>query len=336
MRMGFRGTLYALAGLALASQAAVAGVEKSWQMDGDIVEMTGPWARPEGRAQSDEAVDETDCRAQIPKVVCHVEGNQGSNFDRPCLTDSDKYFPAFERLYDRFPAPLQKMFCHMEKIFVEKDLDSTAYAMRGSAVIGIRASIIDEKLSLTDWSTWKEQLSFGGSLTSYKTRDDLPTYEGEQTEGEDNFLYSVIAHEFGHLLDFANNVNGFSVRPGSWTALSWQSISTPKKGNDYLHRSGMCFYSCSRALPRTAVPELYESLHKTNFLNTYTARNAYEDFADTFSFYLLFKNVRQTYVLNTKQGKTYDAREVLDSEALAPKKAWVERFFEKPDLKYPN
>ena len=74
---------------------------------------------------------------------------------------------------------------------------------------------------------------------------------------------------------------------------------------------------------------------KTNFLNTYTARNAWEDWADSFSFYLMFKNVDVEYVLNTQQGKRYDLREVMKAPRYAPKIKYIEDFLGRADIKYP-
>ncbi|MFN8369487.1 MAG: hypothetical protein U0T83_02555 [Bacteriovoracaceae bacterium] len=56
--------------------------------------------------------------------------------------------------YDYYPKALQKMFCSIDRIYIEKELRSIAYAGSGSdregnitgSVIGIRKSAIDEKL----------------------------------------------------------------------------------------------------------------------------------------------------------------------------------------------
>lgn len=301
----------------------------------DYLPLTGVWANPPPRPER--LTDDADCRANIAKVVCYVGGSQG--WSRPCLPESKRYVPVFEALHDKLPPAIQKMFCSLEKLYVEKNLESTAYALRGRPVIGIRATLIDEKLSLTQWATWKEQLIFGGRGDSYKTNDKLPTYTGSEELTNDDMVFSIIVHEFGHLFDFANGFNETDSRgdfkKGSWGELSWQSFGRPTAANDFKNRSKLCFYGCSGSLPASTAPQIYEDLHKTNFLNTYTARNPYEDFADTFSFYYFFKLTKHDYGLDTKQGKTYDYRETLASDALATKVKFLDAFDANEDKRYP-
>ncbi len=291
-------------------------------------------AKPFGERFSDE-----DCRAKIKSLVCLVDNTEsGLAFQRKCLPDSPKYVPAFEAIYDIYPPVLQKMFCSVSKIFVEKQLDSTAYASPNSYAIGIRQSLVEGNFGLGRWATWKEQLPFGGSLTSYSVKTDLPSFSAISPGLPNDFLYDVIAHEFGHLFDFANHINSRTGAPkaGSWTALSWDDFSTPKHGNDYSHREDICFYDCTSALKKEVVPELYQELFsKTNFLNTYTSRNPYEDFADTFGFYVLFKYQKTEYVLNTNQGEKYDFRKELDSGRMKEKVTFIEDFLSRSDILYP-
>ena len=321
---------YLMVVLALTSMSAFAD-------DGDYLPLTGRWANPPPRPER--LADDADCRAHITKVVCYVEGQSG--WSRPCLPDSKKYVPVFEALHDRLPPMLQKMFCSLEKLYVEKELESTAYALRGRPVIGIRASLIDEKLSLTKWATWKEQLNYGGKKDSYATREELPTYTSDTDVTYEDMVFSIIVHEFGHLFDFANDVNdteGFSgkLKAGTYGAIGWETMYKPKAGNDFANRTKLCFYRCGSTLPASTVPAIYGELHdKTNFLNTYTARNPYEDFADTFSFYYFFKLTKHDYKLDTKQGKVYDMREALASDALAAKVKYLEAFEANEDKRYP-
>ncbi len=321
---------------ALAAKPTLPGMR---YLTDDIVWMDPGSLKVRTPAIFDSRFTDDDCRDRISKVVCLVDDNStGLAYGRECLADSAKYVPVFETLYDEFPPLLQKMFCSVSKIFIEKNLDSTAYAVPNTYAIGIRQSLLDEKLSLGAWATWKEQLPFGGSLTSYAVKEDLPSFTVESQEVKNDFLWDVVAHEFGHLFDFANQLNsGFSnVKEGSWGALSWTSFSTPKQGNDYFHRADICFYNCTGALSRDLIPQIYDELFtKTNFLNTYTGRNPYEDWADTFGFYLLFKYHKTRVVLTTNQGKTYDLSKELASARLKEKVEFVENFLNRSDILYP-
>src|SRR5689334_2147175 len=78
-----------------------------------------------------------DCRARIKKVVCLVEpepsktagaGIAGADpKSRSCLPGGDAYAAPFEILYDHYPPVLQKVFCSLGKIYIEKEFFGTAY-----------------------------------------------------------------------------------------------------------------------------------------------------------------------------------------------------------------
>lgn len=118
------------------------------------------------------------CREHIRKVMCLADPapNGGVGQDRPCLPGGDAYAVFFETLYDHYPLSLQKMFCSLKVIYVEKEFSGTAYAgtikdPSGKIVgaqMGIRKSVLDSQLNLSAWASWKEQLSFGGKTDSYE------------------------------------------------------------------------------------------------------------------------------------------------------------------------
>lgn len=277
-------------------------------------------------------IDE-DCRPKIKESVCLVGP------DRKCDAESSRYVPLFEKIHDRLPEVLQKMFCRVERIYVEKELKSTAYANPWSQAIGIRQSLLDRKLKFSEWATWKEQLTFGGSLESYDTKETLPTFVSNGTH--EDFVMNVVIHEFGHLFDFANDLNaqsGTGFAEGTWGALSWKSLTVPLPNVDYPDRKNVCFYDCGdHPLSETIVPRVYQDLYsKSNFLNTYTSRNAREDFADTFAFIFTYELLPElSYVLETKQGDRFDFGEELKSTRMESKVKFVEAFLRKDNLLYP-
>ena len=278
-----------------------------------------------------------DCKAKIKDSVCVVE--PGGSAERECLPESVNYVPLFERIHDRIPVALQKMFCRVSRIFVEKELKSTAYASPWSLAIGIRKSLLDEKLTFAHWASWKEQLTFGGKLDSYHTDENLPTFVSNGTH--EDFVTNVMIHEFGHLFDFANDLNqtsGAEMKSGTWGALSWKNLMMPLAQFDFSDRVGVCFYDCEdHPLPKQKVQKVYEDLYaQTNFLNTYTSRNAREDFADTFAFHFSFDlDPALSYVLETRQGKTFDFKAEMASSRLSKKVSYIEAFVNQSDLLYP-
>lgn len=278
-----------------------------------------------------------DCREKIKDSVCVVGGTTGGN--RPCAPESKDYVAFFQNLHDRLPEVLQKMFCKVERIYLEKNIPSTAYASPWSNAIGFRKSLLDEKLTFAHWATWKEQLTFGGKLDSYQVDDTLPTFVSNGTH--EDFVMNVMIHEFGHLFDFANDLNeteGLKFKAGTWGELGWKSNATPLASFDFADRKSICFYDCGEdTLAKTKVEKIYSDVYtKTNFLNTYTSRNPREDFADTFAFFYTYQLIPNlTYVLETRQGASYDFKQELESPRLAKKLDYIKGFVDKSDLLYP-
>lgn len=300
-----------------------------------------------------------DCRSHIKDVICWVEPAQKDQdvMTRPCLDGGEKYAAVFEKLYDNDPPALQKMFCSLRRIFIEKSFEGTAYAglIKGKdgkpngAMIGIRASVLDEKLNLSTWASWKEQLSFGGPTDVYQPREDLPVIKASSRSEASDFLYFVIAHEFGHLFDFANDLNKTGkctkgpgeeeiceMAPDGWGGISWLTDKMPKPENDFATRKSLCFYWCNgNALPATAVPEVYEDIDKTNFMSLYATTEPWDDFADTLAYHLSFGKIGLRYKIDTRQGTVYDIGDKLRSPLFTAKFEFIRSFLNRKDIAYP-
>ena len=301
------------------------------------------------------------CRDQIKKVICLVEPNQPGQDPqrRPCLDGGLSYATYFEDLYDHYSPPLQKMFCSINHIFIEKKFFGTAYAapliglngeMTG-VMLGIRQSILDQNLSLSTWASWKEQLSFGGRSDSYTVQDNLPKIQTSSSSQSNELVYFVISHELGHIFDFANHVNqtqkcrpnGTSseseecdLAPNSWGAISWQTTLKPKPEYEFNNRSGLCFYDCQTlSLGPDDVPHIYADLSQTNFISTYATTQPWDDFADSFAYYLMTKNLNLSYIISTQQGYSYDIIQKLKSPIFVEKYGFIENFLNRSDLFYP-
>lgn len=310
------------------------------------------------------ARDTETCRAHIAKVICLVDPVDDIDkpiekpIERVCLEGGQNYTAIFERLYDNYPPAFQKMFCSLHHLYIEKKFFGTAYAGTIEdenkkiigAVMGIRQSVLDENLNLQTWASWKEQQSFGGVKDSYTILPHLPQIETTSQTNANDFLYFVIAHEFGHIFDFANDINAFKtckeypdegdpeceMAEGTWGAISWITESTAKPANEFPNRKGLCFYSCGQTpLSPELAPQIYADLHKTEFISTYATTQPWDDFADSLGYYLSAQNLKTRYILDTRQGQQYDIIEKLYSPVFAKKYQYIEQFLQRSDIVYP-
>ncbi|MGE3260932.1 MAG: hypothetical protein AB7K68_04045 [Bacteriovoracia bacterium] len=301
------------------------------------------------------------CRENIARTVCLVDPipdheNLGA---RICLEGGQAYAKYFENLYDRYPPALQKMFCSLRHIYIEKKMAGTAYAglnrdTNGNpdgALMGVRKSVLDEELDLNTWATWKEQLSFGGGNSYRNPLPTLPTITSFNSAGTSDFLYFVITHEFGHIFDFANNLNQTQncttpvdktqqpeceMVPGSWGSISWATSQKAKPENEFPLRKYLCFYWCNgQTIAHNDVLNVYSGLADTDFISLYATSQAWDDFADSLAYYLSYKNLGASYSIDTKQGPSYDIMEKLHAPIFAKKREYIERFLERSDIVYP-
>lgn len=291
-----------------------------------------------------------DCRAEIRKAVCMVDvmslGPGGKPLERPCLPGGENYAATFEELHDRFPPHLQKMFCSLRRIFIEKEFFATAYAGTiiepdgkvNGALMGVRKDFLDRPLTIGFWSSWKEQLNFGGDPKRYAVDASMPLVHSSSPD----MLYFVVAHEFGHIFDFTNQLNRFidckfdengmhgtcSAAPGSWSELGWSDFrGHTRPGNDFALRKELCFYWCNgQFIDPARASELYTGLFMTNFPSIYGASNPYDDFAETLAYYSIDRHLQATYAILTPDGGAYDAISHLRSPRMADKVLFLEKF----------
>jgi hypothetical protein len=170
--------------------------------------------------------------------------------------------------------------------------------------------------------------------------------ETRTRSGVNDFLYFVVAHEFGHILDFANRLNSFAAcdeatgpcasEAGSWSALSWQTTAQPIEADRFPYRRGLCFYACEgEAMTAAAVEQEYEGLARSGFISNYAATNPFDDFADSLAYYLMDRELATSYVIDTRQGRSYDVIAKLTSPLFAAKRRYIQDFLERTDIVYP-
>lgn len=305
-----------------------------------------------------------DCRAHIADIMCLVEPRAEDSKPRECIVeDLSISIQALQKVFDVLPAQLAAVFCKLDVLYVERNFIGTAYARMdgtpgGKAVMGIRESALKGGFSLAKWISWKEQLSFGGDPAGYGSRDDLVKVEGAITlpNGANDFLFFVIAHEFGHIMDFSHSANQFAcsddptdptpclAKPGSWSALSWDFLlplyeptaADPWGLNawqlnslgQFTDRNELCFYACAPSHGSVhKMVGLYNSLQQSNLLTTYSATNSYDDFAEATAFWAMAP-YKAKYVVSLPSGERHDLVDKFqNSVAYSSKRKWLENFY---------
>ena len=329
--------------------AAPAGAAGWGEQDFRVLPSNSPLFRNTSRIFS----ESTNCRDHIAEVMCLVNPQpDGQTGPRECIhEDLSESVVALQKVHDAFPKALSKIFCTLDTIYVERDFIGTAYAASDpqthKAVMGIRESALRGNFSLEKWINWKEQLSFGGSKQGYESRDDLVRVQAHVKipGGASDFLYFVIAHEFGHIYDFANGVNAFPcadplssapcpAKAGTWSAWSWESLLPkyedteadpwgllaylPNASGAFAHRDELCFYGCqaSHGTPGL-MRSLYDSIDQSNLLTT-----------EATAFWASTSRFETVYKISLPDGAAYDlAQKFRVRPNYAPKREWLEKFY---------
>lgn len=306
------------------------------------------------------ADEDVTCRDHIAKVTCVIRTFPDDGYAAGpinCLGSEQKYITRLESIYDRYPRALKRMFCSLKSVYIMKDLGNTAYSGirigkdgKGYAGLLINQDLLDIPINHAKWATWKEQLTFGVSPNSIGIKKDLPTISITSAGRNDDLLVFVVTHEFAHLFDASNDLQKFSMDcthqssssklckalPGGWASLSWLTPKDIKPDLDFKHRTKICFYNCGDTfLTQSVIPELYETMYSKGFISLYSTVSSAEDLADAFAYYVLTKLIGVSYLLDTKQGKTYNLSEVLSKGPLRQKVEFIKTFLESPQIKYP-
>lgn len=291
-------------------------------------------SRPLGLPSEKANKDLKECRLHIAKAICWVDPSPwGVEIDRPCLKGGEKFVSAFEGHFDRSSDMIKEMYCHVDRLWVEKQTDATAYAspimdrMGGKMVaggVGVRQEVVEQLANFDQWLSWKEETSFGGDLSSTTKTMGLINYVSNKPEKEFFFDY-VMNHEFGHLFDFANKING-RFNTTTWSRISWQNSSTPTANNDYPLRSRLCYYFCQGDyLDKKDAPKVFSGMINTNFLSTYASRHPSEDWAETFAHYIAANTLGLVYHVEI-QGQKFDMTAHFHSDLLKEKREYTEKF----------
>lgn len=293
----------------------------------------------------------TDCRERISQIVCLVDPLDESNsfttaYNRPCLDGGEKFSKIFEKHFDQSHSVIKKMYCSLEKIWIENELSTTAYASPifdqsdnlVGAGIGIKKEFLLEAPGLSSWLSQKDNSSYGNtSAVTINTKKNTHSA-----------IHFALNHEFGHIFDYANKINRYDgpcnavvfpqdCRPasGSWTHLSWKNAKESNETNNHPLFKRLCFYQCGgEYLANDSAVIIYEELMKTNFASTYSTLNAKEDWAEAFALYLETSG-KDLEISATTPLKTFDLSKHFNSHRLKEKRLFIEKFLDS-EIIYPG
>jgi hypothetical protein len=86
---------------------------------------------------------------------------------------------------------------------------------------------------------------------------------------------------------------------------------------------------------KDSINKLYTDLYFSNFISTYSATQPWDDFADSLAYYLLNRNLASKYIIETKQGITFDILMKMKMPVWAEKYKYLTNFLERNDIIYP-
>lgn len=292
------------------------------------------------QARAEDELTQSPCAGTLAAKVCLVDPPKRSqrgigDLRRPCLPGSREYVSTFLRIYTFYPKRLRKEMCRLKRIFVEKSFWASGYADPGGPSIAIRRDILDRNLTLSEWATWKEQLSFTGSEGGDRSPAGLPFVSAALPLPVSGAAYFIVTHELAHLMD--RDIGASKIAPGSFASLSWRAkdeIDAQALTADWPRP---CFYLCRRGkLERSRVPKLYATLSGGAFASLYATRNPTEDFADTLTFHVLARQPGFRYRVHYGNGRTWDLKRHLASDAMRRKISFVESVLRRQEVPKPS
>ncbi len=266
----------------------------------------------------------TDCRANIRKATCRVASQPDAQrgdprFNRACLGGEATYAAELLKVHDELPPKLQKMFCHLRKIYIEEDMPVAMRSGRypqifvdkkGQEMVGMngnslslsRKMIFESQGTLTQWLSRRDQSVFAATAGA-PISPGLPQMDIKFTGSKANpvVLYSVL-HEFGKLFETSHRLNPFRCAEDAegckrifkslWNSVSWTTDGKILPEQSYAGGFIPCYEDCSAdKLGRIEdAASVYKTfLEKNSFVSLLASSNSSEDFAETFFFYMAGK-----------------------------------------------
>ncbi|MEN0059542.1 MAG: hypothetical protein AAGB31_11955 [Bdellovibrio sp.] len=313
----------------------------------------------------------TDCRENIKTILCEVNPSEErfNPLKRPCLGGEEKYATVFEAVYDSMDDVNKNMFCSLRRIFIERNFYATGYAsiihhqmgdneelnILPGAVLGVRKSILEATPSHLNWLSWKEQKNFVQIDEEFLVPLQYPVFESTNPV---KLLEDVVAHEFGHLFDFANKINDEQVgdescyekdetkedydyyrecKPfmpsGTWGAISWKDSRTVLPEKEVVGYRKLCFYDCKDHMTSTEMVAFYRGLADSDFVSSYALSNPTEDFAESWARRWMLNSGKNLSV-KVSADFTYSIKDIYNSKKFEAKRQYIKKFLQ-GEILYP-
>ena len=176
------------------------------------------------------------------------------------------------------------------------------------------------------------------------------TYPLEADGNVMSMLYRLIfSYMSNPTIPLADYVCGFE--EDSWSRISWaESFSVIS--NDlspvypvfeilprykYFGWEDLYFYDGGETfIAYDDIPKVFRQLeHKTNFLNLYSSKDSTEDWAESFAFYVMTRELGMVYKIDTKQGQIYNVTRKMRHPKFRAKLNFI-RDFLNSDYNYPR
>ena len=268
-----------------------------------------------------------DCRANIRAVACRVRaklpGEQVKLVDdRVCQTPDEVLLVEIEKVHDLLPDKLRNMFCSLRRINLEEDDPGIAYTtVFIESYRDAQGVEMIRRYGFTLGLNMRRAFGDINEITSRKYQEligrefreallpaaPFPEVKARGVKGN-VLLLTAIIHEFGHMLETANDLiymtsrdcdfsqedpHGANCRflPGGvWASLSWDDFKEIRAIDRIFGIGNLCFYDCVGGpdLKEDQLRKFFEKfIAHQNFVSAYAMASAVEDFAETFEHYVI-------------------------------------------------
>lgn len=313
-----------------------------------------------------------DCKLKIVEKLYYSKSAQAAVDNQAEKISNPDYVKNLEDIFAYLPEIQKKIFCHVTRIQIHKELPSWGYAnvifdedkRPIGSLIGIKVQAFSPSKDL-DVFSWKEQLSFGLSKLKdphFTINPAGPRVKLKIEKVKNPELFYMMVHEINHLVDFMNNIVRFrctnsrlfgeetydcQFAPNSFSNLSYFNFfNANSRGQLFLNfeektplLSKFCFYECEEFMDASDMESVYQDLAQTNFVSAYSMTTMYEDFADFATVYLLHTlNLKyELKIYNENNEVIYDQnKHFFDplNQKMRIKRQWMQNFFTLNSLKY--
>lgn len=309
---------------------------------------------------SSRAMADLACERKVSSSVCLGTLTEDYSIDsKDCDTTSAKQFASeILKIYRLYPDALQKMLCSLDLIAIVNNhpsLGNTFSTADSPSGLGIALST----------RLFKEASDAGltfSVLEEFLLHDPKPKSKWDLIADVSNFvqhhdvllaaetninqaLFLTLTHELGHYFDEALQLNVpivcfASPQPEScrdydsypWSKLSWSTPIKPSSRSNYPSDLMLCYdQSChpARDVTPTRARHVYTQLSKSNFISHYAASTFKEDFAETFTYWVVKRYLPGSKVRITIQNEVvYDYLRRLDDRNMKTKTDIISNNFE--------